>query len=85
MKTIAAFFLAMLLLLGSSCSKDEVQMGCMTGIPKGSTSNNRVKIKCCTQDEFFAGDNTAAGGDARLWNMYTDHKWAAVNSCSECN
>ena len=79
MKTI---LLAALLLIAVACSENEtVQMGCQTGILKGTTT--RVTIRCCTQEEHFAGDNVANGG-TKLFTYYSNVQWQPIDDCKNC-
>lgn len=74
-----------LLISFASCEDepDELsdKIGCLTGVPVGKT--DRVPMRCCSRQEFLAGDNTGAGGTS-YWNSYTKHAWKAVKDCSEC-
>lgn len=69
-----------LLLFALSCSdEEESNIGCLTGILKGT--NYRVTIRCCTRQEYLAGNNVNAGGTSN-WTDYTSHDW---EKCSACN
>lgn len=73
-----------LFLLVFSCSEDEEDprsgIGCQTGILK-SGGTDRDLIRCCTFQEFLAGDNVNAGGTSRA-KYYKDMKW---EKCADCN
>lgn len=56
----------------------ETDQGCMTGVPVGL--NYSVHIRCCTKQQYLAGNNVNAGGTAN-WASYTDHKWEKCSSC----
>jgi hypothetical protein len=73
----------LLLVAAMGCAKEEAgpQMGCMTGIPKGYT--NRGLIRCCTKEQYLAGNNVAAGGIASFTN-YTSVTWTPISNCSDC-
>lgn len=75
--------LAIMLVAFMGCESEDQDpnagTGCMTGIPKGQ--NYRVQIRCCTRQEFLAGNNVNAGGTSN-WTSYTDHDW---EKCSACN
>jgi len=83
MKTkVFAMLLAVLLLAG--CSEDPgPQMGCMTGIPKVGDPV-RTFMRCCTKQEYLAGNNVERGGISYFSN-YTDHEWKPVSDCSKCD
>jgi len=75
-------FILALLAIAASCTKETgPQMGCMTGIPKGYT--NRALIRCCTKEQYQAGNNVAAGGIASFTN-YTSVTWTPVANCNDC-
>lgn len=80
MLTIMKHVIWILLVILCSCSDDEPEtdQGCLTGIPNGT--QDRVLIKCSTQEQFLAGSNTSAGGTAS-WNQYTAHQWAKCDDC----
>lgn len=89
MKRLTAIFLltTVMTYVGSACSDEEEKgryegMGCMTAIPK-SGGTTRVQLRCCTYQEFLAGDNVAGGGVPYFAN-YKEHKWDQVDDCSEC-
>lgn len=79
--------LAGLVLVASSCSSEDPQpesnMGCVTGILKGSTSGDRVYIGCYTLKQYNAGNNVDAGGVAAFGN-YTSLQFNKTNSCDDC-
>ena len=83
-RAIVKSFLFIVLLLMLSCSKDEIQMGCESGILKTGDPNVRINFRCCTQKEYEAGSNTSIGGTAQF-DLYTSVKWTPTNSCSDCN
>lgn len=63
-----------------ACEEEpESNIGCMTGIPKGQ--NYRVQIRCCTKQEYLAGNNVNAGGTSN-WTSYEDHEWAKCGACN---
>lgn len=72
----------LLLVAAIGCTKETgPQMGCMTGIPKGYT--NRGLIRCCTKEQYQAGNNVAAGGTAN-WTQFTNHQWTPIDNCNNC-
>lgn len=83
MKSLALILLLTIVVAAFSCSDDDdPEMGCMTGIPK-SGGTHRELIKCCTRDQYLAGSNVKAGGDARFSN-YNTVQWTPADDCSEC-
>lgn len=83
MKKLALIFVVTLFV---ACSEDEKGptegMGCMTGINK-SGGTTRALIRCCTHQEYLAGDNVARGGTS-FFTSYKAHQWEQVDDCSEC-
>jgi hypothetical protein len=71
-----------LVLLLFACSEDTtVQMGCQTGIIKGTTI--RVAIRCCTKEQHSAGNNVAKGGTANFTD-FTSIQWVPIDDCKYC-
>lgn len=75
-------FLIAALVCALSCSEEDdptTDQGCLTGIPK-SGPPERVLIRCCTNQQYLAGNNTGAGGTSS-WTLYTGHQWAKCDDC----
>jgi hypothetical protein len=72
------FFAILFVCLACSDDDESSNIGCQTGIPKGST--DRVLIRCSTQQEHLAGNNVNAGGLSTFTN-YTQHQWAKCGDC----
>lgn len=64
-----------------ACNQEDPgpQMGCSTGMRNGT----RHLLRCCTREQWLAGNNEAAGGISYFQN-YTDHQWKSVKDCKEC-
>lgn len=68
-----------ILLLFCSCEEEEVtDLGCQTGIYKGTT--DRVFMRCATRQQYMAGDNVNAGGISYSRN-YDHQKWEKCDRC----
>jgi hypothetical protein len=75
-------FYILLVIAAMSCAdEDTVQMGCQTGILKGTTQ--RLYIRCCTREQHLAGANEAAGGSAAV-SSYSNLEWTAIDKCENC-
>lgn len=79
MKHVVFIFLASLFACSDDDSNSASSKGCLTGIPK-SGSQNRVLIRCCTNQEYLAGSNTSAGGTSD-WDAFKSHKWELCDKC----
>jgi len=74
--------IAIILLLLLSCgSPDDSEMGCQTGVIKGTSI--RVTIRCCTENQHEAGNNVTRGGTANFTD-FTNVKWVPINDCKNC-
>ena len=73
------FILSIVLLFcGASCQDDDPvsNFGCLTGIFQHDANRKRVRIKCCTKDEYLNGPNLTA--------TYDDIKWTPIGNCDDC-
>lgn len=83
---IISLFTGLLALLSiglTSCNNDEVQMGCQTGILRGSGNDQRVYIRCCTEKQHLAGSNVEIGGSAVV-SDYRNLQWTPIDKCENC-
>lgn len=66
-------------LLIFSCAKEKVTLTNI-GCESGEVNGVRVTFRCCTHQQFLAGDNVSSGGTT-MYNHYDKVKWAL---CSDC-
>jgi len=78
MRTIIA---VIFLLATQGCAKKDLKpVGPVIGCESGNINGVRYTFRCCTQQQFAAGDNVKSGGTA-LFTSFKNVQWAPCPDC----